>query len=173
MSLDSLAAEICRCKKCRLWMNSKNAVPGEGPADARVMLIGQNPGAEEDKTGRPFVGRSGRFLDSMLRRNEVDRRELFITGVVKHTSPGNRMPKKDEVEACMPYTLKQIELIKPKIIVLMGALAKTLPKQEGIIYVTTVHPAAAMRFEKNKKTFEEDMVKFGELYKASQKTHTF
>lgn len=166
MSLDSLAAEICRCRRCRLWMNSKNAVPGGGPANAAVMLIGQNPGAEEDKTGRPFVGRSGRFLDSILGRNGIDRSKLFITGVVKHTSPGNRMPKRDEIEACIPYTIKQVELIKPRVILLMGALAKQMPRQDNITYITTVHPAAAVRFEKYRKIFEEDMARFGELCRS-------
>ena len=131
MALSELHDRIRSCRKCRLWRGTKNAVPGEGPSKARVMLIGQNPGAEEDNTGRPFVGRCGKFLNTVLSKNGIDRSELFITSVVKHKSPGNRKPKQDELSACMPYLDCQISLIKPEIIVLMGAVAWQIPASKG------------------------------------------
>lgn len=118
-------------------------VLGEGPLDAEIMLIGQNPGAEEAKLGRPFVGRSGKYLDKVLKENNINRASLFITSVVKCKTPGNRKPTKKEVEACLPLLIEQIKSIKPKLIVLMGKLAWQTPRLEGIEYMETYHPAAA------------------------------
>ena len=126
------------------------------------MLVGQNPGAEEDKTGRPFVGRAGKFLNKVLAKNCINREEVFVTNIVKHVTPQNRKPLPDEIEACVPYLTAQINLIKPKTVVLMGAVAWQTPKAEGVKYVETVHPSAAMRFTKMRKRFEED---FGQLKK--------
>ena len=158
MTLTELDNQIRTCRKCRLWHGTKNAVPGEGPPNARVILVGQNPGAEEDKTGRPFIGRCGKFLTAVLAKNGIDRGELFITSVVKHGSPKNRKPKQDEIMACLPYLQSQISLIKPKIVVLMGAVAWQVPRKAGIVYIETYHPSAAMRFTKIRKKFEEDFV---------------
>jgi uracil-DNA glycosylase family 4 len=155
MTLNELNEQICTCRKCRLWKDAKNAVPGEGPLNARVMLVGQNPGAEEDKTGRPFVGRAGKFLTKVLAANGFNREELFITNLVKHTSPKNRKPLPDEIEACAPYLEEQIKVIKPRLVVLMGVVAWQAPRVEGIEYIKTVHPSAAMRFAKMRKRFEE------------------
>jgi len=154
LTLEDLNWQIYSCKKCRLWQGAKHAVPGEGPANAKVMLIGQNPGAQEDEVGRPFVGRSGRFLDKILAENGLKREGLFITSIVKHVSPKNRKPYPDEVAACLPYTLAQIAVIKPKIIVLLGETAKATPRLEGIEYLEVVHPSAAMRFNKMKDKFQ-------------------
>jgi len=156
MALDELNTRIRTCRKCRLWQGAKNAVPGEGPLNAKVMLVGQNPGAEEDETGRPFVGRAGKFLNKVLAKNGFNREELFVTNLVKHTSPKNRKPLPDEIAACAPYLLTQVKTIKPKIVVLMGAVAWQAPRVEGIEYIETVHPSAAMRFMKMRKRFEED-----------------
>jgi uracil-DNA glycosylase family 4 len=131
-------------------------VPGEGPFDAKIMLVGQNPGAEEDKTGKPFVGRAGKFLNEVLIENGFQRDKLYITNIVKHLSPENRKPLPDEIDACVPYLSSQKALIKPKIVVLMGKVAQQAPRQEGIEYVETVHPSAAMRFTKMKNRFKED-----------------
>jgi uracil-DNA glycosylase family 4 len=160
MTLAELNDQIRKCRKCRLWQGAKNSVPGEGPLNAKVMLVGQNPGAEEDKTGRPFVGRAGKFLNKVLAENGFNREELFITNLVKHTSPKNRKPLPDEIAACAPYLLGQIKTIKPKIIVLMGIVAWQTPRVEDVEYVETYHPSAAMRFTKMRKKFEED---FGAL----------
>jgi uracil-DNA glycosylase family 4 len=156
MTLNELNEQIRNCRKCRLWQCARNAVPGEGPATAKVMLVGQNPGAEEDKTGRPFVGRAGKFLDAVLNKNGITRDDLFITNVVKHKTPANRTPQADEIEACMPYLTCQIMTINPEIVVLMGAVAWQVPRDENRAYVETYHPSAAMRFSKIRKKFEED-----------------
>ena len=151
-----LNEQIMHCSKCRLWQGAKCAVPGEGPPDAEVMLVGQNPGAEEDKVGRPFVGRAGKFLNRMLTENGVDREAVFVTNIVKHLTPQNRKPLPDEIEACVPYLVAQVELVKPRIVVLMGKVAWQAPRATGVKYVETVHPSAAMRFTKMRKRFEED-----------------
>jgi uracil-DNA glycosylase family 4 len=156
MTLTEINGRIRKCRKCRLWKDAENAVPGEGPLNAKVMLVGQNPGAEEDKTGKPFVGRAGKYLNKVLAKNGFNREELFITNLVKHTSPKNRKPLPDEIAACAPYLEEQVKTIKPKLVVLMGAVAWQAPRVEGIEYVETYHPSAAMRFTKMRKRFEED-----------------
>ena len=156
MTLNDLNKQICNCRKCRLWQTAKNAVPGEGPQNAKLMLIGQNPGEEEDKTGKPFVGRAGKFLDKALAESGINREEIFITNAVKHVTPGNRKPYPDEVEACLLYLKTQLEAINPKIVVLMGTVAWQTPRLKGIEYVETVHPSAAMRFTKMRKRFMND-----------------
>jgi DNA polymerase len=156
MSLTKLNEQIKKCRKCRLWRGAKNAVPGEGSLHAKVMLVGQNPGEEEDKAGRPFVGRAGKFLNAVLNKNGINREDLFITNVVKHKTPKNRTPEPDEVAACLPYLTCQISEIKPEIIVLMGAVARQVPRDERVAYVETYHPSAAMRFPKMRKKFGED-----------------
>jgi len=148
VTLADVNRQIKKCKKCRLWQDTKHAVPGEGPSNAKLMLVGQNPGAEEDKTGKPFIGRAGKFLNKVLAKN--------ITNIVKHLSPKNRKPLPDEIEACAPYLEEQIKTVKPKIVVLMGKVAWQTPRVEGVTYVETYHPSAAMRFTKMRKRFEED-----------------
>jgi uracil-DNA glycosylase family 4 len=161
LTLEDLNEQIRNCRKCRLWKGAKNAVPGEGPVTAGVMLVGQNPGAEEDKTGRPFVGRAGKFLNAALAKNGIRREELFITNIVKHVTPKNRKPLPDEIAACLPYLTAQVKMVKPKIVVLMGAVAWETPREERVKFVETVHPSAAMRFSKMRKRFEEDFVALG------------
>ncbi len=150
--------QIKNCRKCRLWQNTNHAVPGEGPANAKVMLVGQNPGVEEDKKGKPFIGRSGKFLNKILAENGIRREEVFTTNIVKHLSPENRQPLPDEIKACAPYLEEQIKILKPKIVVLMGRVAWQAPRMEGITYIETYHPSAAMRFTKIRKKFEHDFL---------------
>ena len=157
MSMEELNMQIYSCKKCRLWRDAKHAVPGEGPLNAKVMLIGQNPGADEDELGRPFVGRSGKYLTKTLAEFGVKREDVFITNIVKHVSPKNRKPFDDEVSACLPYLITQIRIIKPKIIVLLGASAKETPKLDGIEYIQVIHPSAAMRFTKMRGKFRQQI----------------
>ena len=166
MTLEELNYQIYGCKKCRLWLGAKHGVPGEGPLNAKVMLVGQNPGAEEDETGRPFVGRSGKFLTKALNENGIKREDLFITNIVKHVSPRNRKPYNDEVAACLPYLQTQISVIKPKIIVLLGASANDAPRFEEIEYIQVIHPSAAMRFTKMNEKFRWQI---GELAKRMTK----
>ena len=165
MLMDELNMQIYGCKKCRLWQGAKHGVPGEGPLNAKVMLIGQNPGADEDELGRPFVGRAGKFLTKTLAEYGIKREEVFITNIVKHVSPENRKPYSDEVAACLPYLITQISFIKPKIIVLLGASAKETPRIDGIEYIQVIHPSAAMRFTKMREKFRKQIA---ELAKRTQ-----
>lgn len=169
MNLKELERKIRNCKKCKLWKNA-HAVPGEGPDNAKVMLIGQNPGKEEDRIGKPFVGRAGKFLNKILDNNNINRKDLFITNVVKHKTPRNRKPKSDEIEACMPYLEEQINHIKPEIIVLMGKVALQTSKKVGIRYIKTCHPAAAMRFPSMRTKFEKDFEILGLIINSNRLT---
>ena len=157
LALEDLNFQIYGCKKCRLWQGAKHGVPGEGPLNAKVMLIGQNPGADEDETGRPFVGRAGKYLTKTLAEYGIKREDVFITNIVKHVSPENRKPYPDEVAACLPYLNTQISIIKPKIIVLFGESAKETPRIEGVKYIQIIHPSAAMRFTKMGEKFREQI----------------
>jgi DNA polymerase len=165
MSLEELNYQIYGCKKCRLWQGAKHGVPGEGPLNAKVMLVGQNPGADEDELGRPFVGRAGKFLTKTLAEYGIKREGVYITNIVKHVSPENRKPYPDEVAACLPYLTTQISIIKPKIIVLLGASAKETPRTEGIEYIMVIHPSAAMRFTNMREKFR---LQIAELAKRIQ-----
>jgi len=177
--LNLLSNQIKICKKCRLWKFRKNAVPGEGPANARLMIIGEAPGASEDESGRPFIGKAGKFLNKLLEKNKIDRKKIFITNVVKCRPPKNRVPEDDEINICAKnYLEKQIELIKPKMILLLGNTAvKTffasfeLSEHHGKIiktakrlYAFTYHPSAA-RFTKIRKKIEKDFENIFELVK--------
>jgi uracil-DNA glycosylase len=153
LSLEEVSFQVYNCRKCRLWNGAKHGVPGEGPANARVMVVGQNPGADEDTAGRPFIGRAGKFLTKTLSEFGIKREDLYITNIVKHTSPENRKPFPDEVAACLPYLTTQIRLIQPKIIVLLGASAKETPRLPDIEYIEVIHPSAAMRFTKMNEKF--------------------
>lgn len=150
-SLRIIVKQVSMCKKCRLYKHALHGVSGEGPRNAKVFFVGQAPGAEENKTGRPFVGRAGRFLTKLLDEICLNRSDVFITSVVKHFPPKNRLPKSDEIAACEPYLLRQLSLVNPKIVVLLGAVAASIrgePVLKGRKVIVTVHPAAAMRFPK-------------------------
>lgn len=134
-------------------------VPGEGPDYAQIMLIGQNPGKDEVKQGRPFVGRSGKYLNEVLKKNNIDRRKIYITSIVKQATPRNRKPTAQEIRQWMPYLVNEIRAVKPKTIVLMGKIAQKAPRLEGIKYIETYHPAAAMRFPSAREKFERDFEK--------------
>ncbi len=157
MSMEELNLQIYNCKKCRLWQGAKHSVPGEGPSNAKVMFVGQNPGADEDELGRPFIGRAGKYLTKTLLEYGIKREEIFITNIVKHVSSQNRKPFDDEVRACLPYLVAQIKFVKPKIIVLLGASAKETPRIEGIEYTQVIHPSAAMRFTKMREKFRQQI----------------
>jgi DNA polymerase len=118
--LKTVADQIAKCEKCPLHHSRKNAVPGEGPPNSEILLIGEGPGFYENEQGRPFVGASGKFLTELLAKAGLDRSTVFITNVVKCRPPGNRDPLPEELEACSVYLDKQIEAINPKIIVTLG-----------------------------------------------------
>lgn len=169
--MDQLSEEIKSCKKCRLHENRKNAVPGEGDQRAKIMLIGEAPGKQEDEEGMPFVGRAGGTLEELLKSVDLSREEVFITNVVKCRPPDNRDPKKDEIETCRPYLEEQIERIQPGLIVTLGNHAthtlidkkgmKEIHGQrfeyEGIPLIPMYHPAAALYNPNLESTMEEDM----------------
>jgi len=170
VELDSLYEEIKHCTKCRLHQSRTNPVPGEGPENARIMFIGEAPGFHEDRQGRPFVGAAGQFLDELLASIGLKREEVYICNVIKCRPPGNRDPLKDEIEACAPYLDRQLEIIKPKLVVTLGrySLAKFLPKASiskvrgqpikvgNIICYPVLHPAAALHQPKWREAIEED-----------------
>lgn len=171
--LEKLHREIRSCKKCSLWKKRRNAVPGEGPTDAKIMIIGQAPGFEENETGRPFVGRAGQFLNQLLKTAKIERKEVFITSPIKCFPPKNRKPTKKEIEACLPYLRQQIEIIEPQRFILLGEVAFKVffPKKElkdfrgkfikkdDKEFSVTYHPAAGIRFPKTRKILEKDFKK--------------
>lgn len=172
--LDEIAAEIRVCTRCELHRTRTNSVPGEGPADARIMFIGEAPGWNEDQQGRPFVGAAGKFLEELLGAAGLKRSDVFITNVVKSRPPGNRDPLPDEIVACAPFLQRQIDTIDPDVIVTLGrfSMAKWFPgerisrihgqpKKDGKrLIVPMYHPAAALHQQALKSTILED---FGKL----------
>lgn len=135
----------------------------EGPGNASVMLIGQNPGKMEAETGRPFAGRAGKYLNRVLEQNQLDRKRLYITPVVKALTPNNRKPNAEEIRKWLPVLVEEIKETEPEIILLMGEVAWKTPRMGGIIYMETYHPAAAMRFPRIREKFENDMKKLKEM----------
>src|SRR5690349_2344650 len=114
--LEVIAAQVRACTKCKLHQGAKQGVPGEGPANAEIMFIGEGPGFHEDQQGRPFVGASGKFLEEMLASIGLTREQVFIANVVKHRPPNNRDPEPDEIAACGEYLNRQIAAINPLLI---------------------------------------------------------
>ncbi|UCD50078.1 MAG: uracil-DNA glycosylase [Phycisphaerales bacterium] len=126
-NLEVIAAEVRQCRRCDLGSERANAVPGEGHSNARIMFVGEAPGADEDAQGRPFVGRAGQLLDKIIAACGLKRGDVFIGNILKCRPPGNRDPRPDEIISCLPYLQRQIECIEPEIIVALGAhAARTL-----------------------------------------------
>jgi DNA polymerase len=153
-------SQVKGCKKCRLCDTRAQTVFGEGDVDARIFFIGEGPGENEDLTGRPFVGRAGQLLDRMIAGMGLSRAQVFIANIVKCRPPDNRVPMPDEVETCTPYLVKQIEIVRPKVIVTlglpstkymlqsklsMGKLRGTWQSWRGIKLMPTFHPAYLLR----------------------------
>ena len=170
--LDAMAAEIESCTLCPLYKTANRGVPGSGSPKARLMCVGEGPGASEDEQGVPFVGAAGQLLTKILAAVNLTRDEVFITNVVKHRPPGNRNPAPDEIEACTPYLVRQLDLIQPKVIVALGTFAaQTLlntkdgigklrgqvHRYHGIPVVVTYHPAALLRNPSWKRPTWEDV----------------
>ncbi|NTV36473.1 MAG: uracil-DNA glycosylase [Anaerolineaceae bacterium] len=165
-----IAGQVSGCEKCGLHFSRKKSVPGEGPFNAEVMLIGEGPGFHENEHGRPFVGQAGKLLDELLTQNGFKREEVFITNVVKCRPPGNRDPQPDELAACALYLDRQIEAINPKAIVTLGrfSMAKFMPGAKisevhgrsfmvnGRLVVPMYHPAAALHQPGLKPALQKD-----------------
>lgn len=177
---DNLEQECLNCAKCALRRGCRQVVFGEGNRQADLMLIGEAPGQNEDEQGRPFVGRAGQLLDKILAAAGFSRSEVYITNIVKCRPPHNRFPAPDEVLCCRPYVEKQIELVSPKIIVALGALAaQTLlfsqlritrdrgiwREFKGIPVMPTFHPAALLRDESKKRPVWEDFKQIRDRYR--------
>jgi DNA polymerase len=180
--LAALAQQIrehrgCGFEPCETCLNQ---VPGEGPADAAVMLVGEAPGAQEDKAGRPFVGGAGRLLDRLLEAAHVAREQAFVTNVLKARPPGNRNPRKPEVEHVLPWLLAQLDLVSPRLVVPLGrhALGVFAPdvkisevhgatlERDGRLLFPMYHPAAALRRQALQETVFEDAAKLGQAVSA-------
>ncbi len=178
--LEELAAQIRVCTKCPLWESRTNAVPGDGKPDAKVMIIGEAPGREEDESGHPFVGAAGRFLDHVLEGTGLDRSDFFITNTVKCRPPKNRTPRKLEIETCTSnYLFEQIELVNPKLIMLLGLVAAKrvlgvksineargrVIEHEGRTYLVGYHPAVRFYREDLGLKVKEDFALLRRLLK--------
>ena len=176
--LAKLQAKIRSCRRCELALSRRNAVLGEGPHHAKIMIVGEAPGEQEDLLGKPFVGAAGHFLNNLLESVNLARKHVFITNVVKCRPPSNRPPRKREIAACNPYLLKQITLIRPRIICPMGNFAiktlthKSMPvskvhgipeKKDEVLFFPTYHPAAALYDVKLKEVLFQDFAKLKHL----------
>jgi len=180
--LDEVAAEVRECCRCGLGESRKNAVPGEGSPKARIVFVGEAPGGDEDLQGRPFVGRAGQLLDKMIGAMGLTRSDIFICNILKCRPPGNRDPKPEEIVRCLPYLKRQLEAIRPEVIIALGAhAARTLlnrndaigrlrgrfheyytsPEAEPIKLMATYHPAYLLRSysPENRRKVWEDLQK--------------
>ena len=188
-ALDDIAAEVRVCTRCRLHQNRTNAVPGEGHPDTEVVFVGEGPGYNEDQQGRPFVGAAGGLLSDLLASVGWDRREVFITNVVKCRPPGNRDPEPDEIAACRPYLERQLKMLDPALVVTLGRFSMTtfMPgarissahgtlrpvdpatgAQDALAFAM-YHPAAAFRQNALKETLRSDMAEIpGALIRARE-----
>ncbi len=175
--LAQLCDQIRACTKCDLAKGRTNAVPGEGPENAEIMLIGEAPGFHEDRAGRPFIGAAGKFLDELLGKIGLAREQVYICNVIKCRPPQNRDPLPVEMDACRPYLEKQIELIKPKIIITISRFAMARwfpdakisaihgkPKKFGeLVVLPMYHPAAALHQPNLRSVLEEDFRRIPEI----------
>lgn len=196
-TLPKLREAARRCRGCHLWVNATQTVFGEGSARAEVMLVGEQPGDQEDRLGRPFVGPAGKLLDAALEHAHIDRRRVYVTNTVKHfkfvvIERGRRLHKKPgpaEVRACKPWLLEEIRLVKPRVIVALGATAAQalLGKQFRVTHhrgepisseladaiVATVHPSAVLRApdgerERARQEFFEDIKRVAMYLRRNQ-----
>ncbi|MEP6992681.1 MAG: uracil-DNA glycosylase, partial [bacterium] len=171
-TLAEVADTVAHCTRCALSATAKNPVPGTGNPDADFMIVGEAPGANEDEQGVPFVGQAGQLLTKILAAINLGRDDVFIANVLKHRPPGNRNPLPEEVVACSPYLVRQIELVRPKVILALGTFAAqtlletktTIGKLRGQIHryygvplIVTYHPAALLRNPAWKRPTWEDV----------------
>lgn len=171
-TLDEIAAMVAKCTRCDLYKTALNPVPGAGNPNADFMVVGEAPGADEDEQGVPFIGRAGQLLTKILAAIDLSREDVFIANVLKHRPPGNRNPLPEEVTVCSPYLVRQIEIVKPKVILALGTFAAqtlletkiTIGKLRGQVHqyhgvplIVTYHPAALLRNPAWKRPTWEDV----------------
>ena len=175
--LTDLYAQIEVCQKCALARGRNRTVPGEGPENAQIMFIGEAPGYHENRLGRPFVGAAGKFLDQLLASIDMRREDVYICNVIKCRPPNNRDPLPNEIEACRPYLDRQIELIRPRLIVTLGrhSMARYFPKATiskihgrpakfgDLLVLPFFHPAAALHQPKYRADIEQDILKIPQI----------
>jgi DNA polymerase len=173
LSLKQIEENIRMCDRCRLCKTATNSVPGEGNSDSELVLIGEAPGETEDLTGRPFVGRAGRLLETLLGKIGYKREEVWIGNIIKHRPPQNRDPLPDEIFACQPYLTEQLQILSPKIVVTLGRFALSyfygsgkISRDRGTVIQTAefnvfpvYHPAAALRNPDMARALEQDFLK--------------
>ena len=179
LSLPEMEKQVCTCLKCPLGHTRLNFVFGVGNPKAKVMFVGEAPGADEDAQGEPFVGRAGQLLNKIIDAVGMKREEVFICNILKCRPPNNREPLPSEMELCTPYLSKQIELIKPQFIICLGrtsaqwllqthenlnALRTKVHEYQGTKLIVTYHPAALLRNPNWKRPAWEDMKMFKRLY---------
>lgn len=182
--LSNISSEIVKCTLCDLCLKRTAAVPGEGNEKADIVIIGEAPGKNEDLQGRPFIGMSGKFLSKNLESLGIKRESVFITNAVKCRPPNNRKPKKEELDRCRPYLIRQLSAIRPRLILALGTSSasslgiefKHLSEIKGkILEITlndkkfnclvTFHPSFPMRFPSARKAFLDDLSTAFNLYK--------
>ena len=181
-SLDAIKEDIGDCRRCKLHEHRRTIVFGEGNPQARLVFVGEGPGAEEDASGRPFVGRAGQLLDKIIVAIGLTREDVYIANIVKCRPPGNRTPERDEVETCEPFLLRQLSFIRPEVIVALGSpafqcLLRTKEpigrargqwrEWNGIRVMPTFHPAFLLRTPDKKREVWEDMKKVRDYLNAS------
>lgn len=180
-TLDDIRRELGDCQRCKLWSTRTNIVFGEGDPQARLMFVGEGPGADEDLSGRPFIGRAGQLLTKMIEAIGLAREQVYIANVVKSRPPENRNPERDEVAACLPFLLRQIAVVRPKLIVTLGNPAtqaildtavgitrlrgnfQDYPRLPGIKVMPTYHPAYLLRSPDKKRDAWEDLKRVRDL----------
>lgn len=182
-TLQQIASEVSACTQCSLHSTRNKSVPGEGPANAEIMLIGEGPGHNENEQGRPFVGAAGNFLNELLAQAGLKREEVWIGNVVKCRPPGNRDPMPEELAACDKHLERQMAALNPKIIITLGrfSMAKFVPgakisqvhgqmrKVNGRFVIPMFHPAAALHQPQLKTTILADFAKLPELLQVARR----
>jgi uracil-DNA glycosylase len=177
--LDYIASLIKDCPKCSLQKTALNPVPGDGNPDAKIVIIGEAPGAQEDKIGLPFVGNSGKLLDKLLLSIKLNRSDVFICNILKHRPPENRDPNPDEIKVCVPYLKAQLKIIKPEIVITLGRFAmnfffptNSISQMHGqinkvnwqgvpLIIIPVYHPSAGLRNGQMLKSLQTDFAQIG------------
>jgi uracil-DNA glycosylase len=170
-TIDRIRDEVIKCRLCNLCTSRTNAVPGEGNSKANVMFIGEAPGRNEDEKGRPFVGMAGKILDECFDNVGIVRARTYVTNIVKCRPPNNRVPKDDERHLCKNYLEREISIVSPKIICILGRIAYhsmlggasilgnrgKFVERDGRLYFLTIHPAAIIYNNKLRDTLEKDL----------------
>ncbi len=186
IALQELAGQVAVCPKCELSKTRTHAVPGEGNPDADIVFIGEGPGFYEDQQGRPFVGPAGKFLDELLTSIGLRRQDVYIGNVIKCRPPNNRDPLPVEISACKPWLDRQLEIIKPRVIVTLGrySMSRYFPGQsigrihgqpkrlDDVTIVPMYHPAAALHQASLRRTIEQDFQKLPDVLKEALRNET-